>query len=143
MLVKDVMTRDVKTIKPGQTVLAAAEKMKEFRIGCLIVEKNEKLLGILTDSDILDKVTAEDRLASKIKVKDVMTNELVLIEHDATIEQAAELMEERKIKKLPVIKGRKLIGIVTVADMAQAQPKLLKQVSALMVFPKTGKAVAG
>jgi CBS domain-containing protein len=143
MLVKEVMNRDVKTIGPGDTVLDAAQGMKEFGVGCLVVIKETKLVGILTDSDILGKVVAEDRLASKVSVRDVMSKDLVLIEEDRDISDAADLMESSKVKKLPVVSGNRLVGILTVSDLAMAQPKLIKQVSALMVLPKSSKNMAG
>ena len=143
MQVKDVMTHDVKTIEPDETILEAAGVMVKFRIGCLIVATKGKLKGIVTDSDILEKVVAEDKRASKVLVRDTMTKKLVMIEYDKDISDAAELMEKSHIKKLPVIKGKSLVGILTAADLAGAQPKLIEKISSLMLFPKSRKNVAG
>jgi CBS domain-containing protein len=143
MLVRDVMNEDVKTITPSATVKLAAQRMHRYRIGCLIVHKGAKLAGIITDSDILGKVAARDKKPSTVKVEQIMTRDLVLIEDDRHISKAVELMEAHKIKKLPVVSGTELVGILTVADLAMAQPKLIKQVSNLVVFPKNSKNVAG
>ncbi len=144
MLVKEVMNSDVKTIEPDESILEAARKMNEFGIGCLIVARNEtRLAGILTDSDILGKVVAKDKRASRVNVRQVMTRKLVLIDENEDISKAAELMKKHNIKKLPVISRKTLVGILTVSDLAQAQPKLIKQVSRLMVFPKDTKSMAG
>ena len=141
--VKDIMNTDVKTIKPDESVQKAAEIMKEFRIGSLIVIIGTKLTGIVTERDILNGVVAEDKVPSEVKIEDVMTKEVIMISPEMAIDEAVDLMMEKKIKKLPVVKRDKLVGILTVADLAQAQPKLLKQISALMVFPKGGKTMAG
>ena len=142
MLVKDVMNSDVKTIESGDSVLDAAVRMIEFRIGCLVIVKQAKLMGIITDSDILEKV-AEDKKPSGVLVKQVMTRKLVMIDDDSDISEAAELMEKNHIKKLPVISGKNLVGIFTVADLAKAQPRLIEKISSLMVSPKSRKPVAG
>jgi CBS domain-containing protein len=143
MLVRDVMNSDVKTIEPEESVLDAAGKMVEFSIGCLVIVKQAKLVGIITDSDILEKVVAEDKKPSAVLVSQVMTRELVMIDDDKDISEAAELMEKTHIKKLPVISGKNLVGILTVADLAMAQPKLIEKISSLMIFPKSSKPVAG
>ena len=142
MLVEEVMHTDVKTIGKESTVQEAAEEMKKFRIGSLIVVKNSKLLGIITERDILDKVVAEGESASETKIKDIMTKEVIMISPDRDAGEAAEIMSEKKIKKLPVIKGDKLIGIVTASDLCAAEPKMMEQLAALMLMPKK-KAVAG
>lgn len=142
MIVKDVMNTDVKTIKGDATVQEAAEEMKKFRIGSLVVVKDSRLAGIITERDILDKVVAEAEDSSKIRVKAVMSTHLIMVTQDKDIGEAADLMIEKKIKKLPVVKGKKLIGIVTATDLCTAEPKLIQQIGALMLMTKK-KAVAG
>jgi CBS domain-containing protein len=143
MLVKEVMNEDVKTIGPQDTVLDASRQMRDFKIGCLIVIDETRLVGIITDGDMIGKVVAEDLKPSRIKVSKAMTKDPVLIEDDKDIEKAVELMERHSISKLPVVSGSNLVGILTVADLAKAQPTLVKQISSLMVFPKNTKSVAG
>lgn len=142
MIVKDVMNTEVKTIGEESSIQEAAEQMKKFRIGSLVVVKNSKMIGILTERDILDKVVAEAEDSSKVKVKEIMTKEVVMVAPDKDIGEAAELMMEKKIKKLPVIQGKQLVGIVTATDLCTAEPKLIEQVGALMLLPKK-KAIAG
>ena len=143
MLVSDVMNTDVKTISPDENVLEAAMTMVEFKIGCLVVTRKDMLAGIITDSDIMERVVAEDKRASEVKVREVMTKDLVLIEHDRDISDAADIMDKSNIKKLPVISGKSLVGILTAADLAKAQPALVEKISSLMVFPKKRKNIAG
>lgn len=142
MQVKDVMHTDVKTISQGSSVKEAAEIMKEHRIGSLVVLEKHKMLGILTERDILDKVVAEASDSSKVKVKDVMTTEVVMAFPEQDLGAAASLMLEKGIKKLPVLHGKQLVGIVTATDVCAAEPKMMEQIGALMLVTKK-KTVAG
>ena len=141
--VKDIMNTDVKTIKPDENVQKAAEIMKEFRIGSLIVITGTKLVGIVTERDIMNGVVAEDKVPSEVKVEDIMTKEVIMVSPEMGIDEAVDLMREKKIKKLPVVSSDKLIGIVTVTDIITAEPKMLKQLGTLMLFAKAKKPVAG
>ncbi len=141
--VKDIMNTDVKTIKPDENVQKAAEIMKEFRIGSLIVITGTKLVGIITERDIMNGVVAEDKVPSEVKVDSIMTKEVIMVSPEMEIEEAVDLMMEKKIKKLPVVSSDRLIGIVTATDIITAEPKMLKQLGTLMLFAKTKKPVAG
>jgi len=143
MLVKDVMNSDVKTIGPKVSVQEAAKIMSKFRIGSLIVVKNEELAGIVTERDIITKAVAESKDMTKTTVSNIMTKEVILIKPDADIEDASELMIQHHVKKLPVIFEKQLIGIITSMDIVAAQPKMIEQMGALLVFPKKKKPVAG
>lgn len=141
--VKDIMNTDVKTIAPGETVQKTAEIMKEFRIGSLIVTKGTKLVGIVTERDILNNVVAEGKDPGEVKVEEIMTKEVLMVSPEMDIEEAVDLMMDKKIKKLPVVSGNKLIGIVTATDIITAEPRMLKQLGTLLVFAKKKKPVAG
>ncbi len=143
MLVRDIMNRDVKTIEPGSTAQEAAVKMAKFGIGSLIVIKNGSLQGIVTERDIMTKLAAKALDASATKVSQIMNRRVVMIAPEKDIEDAAEVMVEKGIKKLPVLKGDNLIGIVTSMDIVIAQPKLMEQMASLFLIPKGKKAVAG
>jgi CBS domain-containing protein len=143
MLVREVMNRDVKTIEPGKSILEAAGIMNEFRIGCLVVARETRLVGILTERDILEKVVGEDKKASRVKVSQAMTRDPIMIEDDKDISEAVEIMNRSHIKKLPVVSGQSLVGILTTTDLARVQPELVRQISSIMAFPKKGRPVAG
>lgn len=143
MIVQDAMNKEVKTIAETSTVREAAERMREFRIGSLIVVKDSRLVGILTERDILDKVVAEALDSSTLKVKDIMTKEVVMISPDKDISTAAELMVEKRVKKLPVLQGKKLVGIITATDVCTAEPKIMEEIGALMLIPREKKRIAG
>ena len=143
MLVRDVMNRDVKTIGPGETILEAANRMNEFRVGCLVVVQKTMLMGIVTERDILEKVVARDKRASGVRVSQAMTRDPVMMDEDKDITDAVDTMNKSHIKKLPVVSGKNLVGILTATDLAMVQPELIKQISAIMAFPKKGRPVAG
>ena len=143
MLVKEVMNRNVKTIDTEANVQKAAELMSKFGIGSLIVVKNNKLKGILTERNILGGVVAKSLDATDTKVKDIMTKEVVFIKPELDVEEAAEIMVDKNIKKLPVILRNQLVGIITASDICAAQPKLMESLSTLLMIPGRRKLVAG
>ncbi len=143
MLVKEIMVRDVKTTGLDSTIQEAAQLMSEHSIGCLIVVENDKLEGIITERDIVRRVVSENRIPSETKVRTAMSQEVVLIRPDATVEEAAEAMTAHKVKKLPVVENNQLVGIVTTADVTASQPKLVEQLSAIFLIPKKKKLMGG
>jgi CBS domain-containing protein len=142
--VADVMVKEVITIDARLTVKEAADIMNKFEIGCVIAVRKGKAMGILTERDLLKRVIAEGRDASKIKVKDVMTSPLVVTESDMDLGEAVRLMFKMKIKKLPVVDGKKLVGLVSLTDIARFQPQMitiLKQLAAKQATPKSMQKV--
>ncbi|MEM1513519.1 MAG: CBS domain-containing protein [Candidatus Thermoplasmatota archaeon] len=122
ILVRDIMSKAPVIIKSKATVLEAAKEMKNEKVGSVIVVENGKPVGILTESDILKKIVAEGKDASKIKVKDVMSSPLVSISPDEKIEKALKLLGENRIRRLPVIENGKLVGVITERDIVQFSP---------------------
>lgn len=142
--VEDVMVREVITIDENATVKEAAEVMNKFEIGCLIAVRKGKAVGIITERDLLKRVVAEAKDVNKTKVKDVMSSPLVVVEPNLELEEAVKLMFQMKIKKLPVIEGKRLVGLVSLTDIARFQPqmiKILKQLAARQAPPKSMKKV--
>jgi CBS domain-containing protein len=125
--VEDVMVRDVVTIGASSTVKKAAEVMDKFDIGCLIVGEDGRILGIITERDLLKRVVAEAKSVTKTRVMDVMSSPLTTVKPSADVEDAVELMFKAKIKRLPVVTRRKrLAGLFTLTDVARCQPYLMK-----------------
>jgi len=142
--VEDVMVREVITIDENSTVKEAAQVMNKFEIGCLIAVRKGKAMGIITERDLLKRVVAEAKDVKKTKVKDVMSSPLVVVEPRMNLEDAARLMFQMKIKKLPVIDGRRLVGLVSLTDIARFQPQMitiLKQFATKQTTPKGMKKV--
>ena len=143
MIVKDIMTTDVVTIEPTHTAQAAAKQMKKSRTHGLVVIQKGKLIGILSEGDIITKVIAENKLASKVKVKDIMTKEVIMILPTLDVIDAAGIMAEKHIKKLPVVSVGKLLGVVTAMDIVESEPQLMKDLSKLFLISSKKKTVAG
>lgn len=142
--VEDVMVREVITIDENATVKEAAEVMNKFEIGCLIAVRKGKAVGIITERDLLKRVVAEAKDVNKTKVKDVMSSPLVVVEPSLELEEAVKLMFQMKIKKLPVVDGKRLVGLVSLTDIARFQPhmiRILKQLAARQAPPKSMKKV--
>ena len=121
-LVKDVMTSNVLTITPDKTVMDAARLMRSENRGSIVVMDEIKPIGIVTERDLFKRVVAEGRAPKDVLVRDVMSGSLVSIGPEQPIKSAAKLMAEMEIRRLPVIKNNKLIGIITAADLARLEP---------------------
>ncbi len=144
LTVDDVMVKEVITIDENSTVKEAADVMNKFEIGCLIAVKKGKAMGIITERDLLKRVVAEAKDANKTKVKDVMSSPLVVVEPSMDLGEAVRLMFQMKIKKLPVVDGKRLVGLVSLTDIARFQPqmiKILKQLAMRQAAPKSMKKV--
>lgn len=116
--VKDIMTENVVTIDADKTIFEAAELMSEKSIGCLVVTENTSPVGIITERDFVKRIVAK-RTSFDTKVADIMTKTLVTIDPDSSIKEAARLMSSRKIRRLPVLKQGKLVGIVVATDFVR------------------------
>lgn len=114
--IKDIMVRDVKTVHPKMSARRAAEIMARNRIGSVVVIEKGKPAGILTEGDI-SRAVARGIDLSSCSVRELMSRNLVTIGPEARVEEAAKLMAEAKVKKLPVVENGKLVGIVTQTDI--------------------------
>ena len=127
MLVKDVMTSPVITVRGDSTVDKAAKLMRDNDIGCVIVTaENDKPVGIITDRDIVVRVVAEDIQPSKIKAKKIMSTPLITIDADKTINEAAREMNRRDVRRLAVMYRGRLVGIISSKDIISVTPELME-----------------
>lgn len=143
MLVKEVMNINIKTIAPDSSVKAAAEKMSKFKVGGLIVVDKNRLVGIVTERDMLTKIVAKNADSAKTKVSRIMTREVIMIRPSADLEEACRLMKKHRIKKLPVLADNHLVGIITMSDIISAQPEMLKRLSELFIGAAKKHYMAG
>jgi len=143
MKVKNAMNRKVFVANPDVTVKEAAKIMTQYRIGSLIVMEDKKIVGIITELDILWKVVAGGLDPETTQIKDVMTKNVITVQANQTVEEAAELMVEKKVKKLPVLDDHKLVGIVTATDLISFQPKLIDALAKMLLFREDQTKVAG
>lgn len=122
--VKDAMTKGVLTITPDKTIRETAQKMKSTNIDCLVVMKGKNVVGIITVGDIVKKVVAEGKDTAKLRVQDMMSHPIRTVGPDQSITEASRIMRDLKIKRLPVVKSGKLIGIIAGSDVVKIDPAL-------------------
>ena len=131
MLVKDAMSPQVEWIAPDICLRDTAKKMETTGVGSLPVEENDKLIGIITDRDITCRAVAEARDAATTSVREVMSKEITFCYDDQDVAEAAKIMEEKQIRRLPVLdRDERLVGILTLTDLAlNAEQELADQVT--------------
>ena len=133
MLVKDVMSKEVLKVSTGTPIRTAARTLADNHVGCLVVVKNGKVIGMLTETDVLRSLAENPGVDIDSKcVEDAMTHYVIPVGSRSTIESAVRLMTENKIKKLPVIDEGKLVGIITASDIITAQPEMIKGIKMLL-----------
>lgn len=119
MKLKDIETKNPQVINPDQTIAEAARKMKEIDVGMLPVCDGHRLLGAITDRDIVIRAIADGRDPLSTKVQEAMTREIHYCFEDDEVKDAARLMEEKQIRRLPVVnRENQLVGIVSLGDLA-------------------------
>lgn len=119
MKISDIMTTNVATLEPQATVMDAAKVMQAHNIGSIpVCNKDHQLLGIVTDRDIIVRNIANDGDPRTTKLDALMTKQVVWAEPDMDINQAIQLMIQTKIRRLPVVKNMKLVGIIALGDLA-------------------------
>lgn len=143
MLVSEAMIKEVKTIRPDSNLQEAAAEMNKHRIGSLVaVSGPGEVVGILTERDMI-KAMEKNSHPSEVKVEEAMTkkDKLILIEHGATIDEAAEAMLKYKIKKLPVVdEAENLVGIITATDLIKYRNELVEKFAGLIGLKRKQQA---
>lgn len=119
MYVENIMVEDVISISVDATIMEAVKLMNNHSIGCLIVAKRGDALGIITERDILKRVIAKGRDVEATRVSEVMSEPLILGDSGMFLDDAAKMMFQEGIKKLPLMKNGELVGIVTLSDIAR------------------------
>lgn len=140
MLVKDIMTKRKVSVSPETSLVNAARKMCDSDIGCLLVEKNENLLGIVTDRDIACRGLTSGLDVQEVTVADIMSRDVVWCAEEEHVEDAVRLMEEHKVRRLPVRGGKgELVGMLSISDISLNLPNQLSgEVIAAISHPESG-----
>ena len=124
--VRDIMQKDVITIDYDKTALEAAEMLKEKEISFLVIIKDSRPSGIVSERDIVRKIAAEDLTASSIKLEEIMSKKYKWVEPDTEIEFAVQKMINNNIRRLLVLENEDLVGVITQTDLAEVlRSKLL------------------
>jgi len=128
---KDVMTSELVTCFPDETVVDAARKMSEYKVGSVLVVDRanpSRLVGILTEGDIVHRVVAKGLHPAKVKVEEIMTKDLIVVNENTPLHLVADLMREKNIGHVPVVDAAgKLKGIIAKSDIVRIAPSLIER----------------
>lgn len=115
--VEQLMKKDLACVQAGTTATAAAAMMEQRAIGSVFVEQRGKIVGIVTESDIVRKVVGVNLLPERILVEEIMSAPIIGIENNRPIIEAADLMESNQTRHLAVTKSGAIIGVLSVRDL--------------------------
>lgn len=116
--VRDIMNKHVITISKEKSCLEAATMLKEKDISFLVVMEGQNPIGIITEADFVRKLVATNKIASDLKVADIMSPKFRWVEPTTTIEDAVQKMLNNNIRRLIVLENQKLVGVITQTDLA-------------------------
>jgi len=134
------MTKNVLVIDPWMSILEVAQKMRDGDVGCLLIGENDRLVGIVTDRDIVIRGLAEVRNTATTPVRGIMSSGVLYCFEDQTIEEAAKSMARHGVRRLAVLNRQKrLVGIVSLGDIAAATNQALEVADALGRISMHGK----
>lgn len=112
--------KDVVSVAPETTVREAARKMRDSKIGALLVMRDERLVGILTERDVLNKVVADYRDPDEVQVREIMTRDVVVIKPGRSVRDAMRIVTQKHLRHLPVVDNDQLIGMVSGGDLTRS-----------------------
>jgi CBS domain-containing protein len=118
--IRDLMTSNPTTCETSATIADAAKVMKDEDVGPVPVTEGGRLVGIVTDRDIVTRVVAEGRDPNSTTIGEIVSSDLVTVQPDTSLDEALNLMAQRQVRRLPVVEGDQLVGIVAQADVARA-----------------------
>lgn len=116
--VKEIMSKDVAKLRSDDSIERAAQLMRQYNCGSIPVCTQDKIIGIVTDRDIAVRSVASGSDVSEQKVKDIMTDNVVFGNPDMEVSDAAKLMSDRQIRRLPIVENNSIVGIVALGDIS-------------------------
>ncbi len=122
--VMDAMTREPIAVTPDMNICQAATKMMETGVGGAVVVENKEPRGIITEKDIVQKVVMENKSATEVKVRDIMSKMLFTLSPETDIYDALLIMGDNDVRRLPVVHENKVVGLLTFKDVIRIQPQL-------------------
>ncbi len=136
------MVRDVKRVKPSDTVMKAVKIMNRHHIGSVIVEKDWEALGIVTERDVLKRVMVRRKNPDKMLCRSIMSKPIISIESRKDVADAVKIMVKNKIKRLAVTKEGRIVGMLTVTDILRSghdiEDAVLKELARFFPLEKSG-----
>jgi len=136
VLVRDIMSKNVKVVRPDTTAQEVVATMTKFDISSVIVVQSERPVGIITLRDVVAKIVVQCLAPRALTARQIMTSPLVTISESATVEEAARLMAQKKVKTLPVMDNDKLAGVLTFTDIVFEVPNMLSLLEGLCRTPQ-------
>ncbi len=132
MQVKDIMSTKVVSVSPNESATVAARLLSRYNIGALpVCGKEGRLRGVITDRDIVLRCVASEDDPNSTKVSEIMTRRVISVSADETVQRASELMAREQIRRLPVEEDGKLIGMLSLGDLAKGQNCSMEAAAAL------------
>ena len=140
MKVKDVMSTNVVCVEPDESAAVAARLLSRFNVGALpVCTKDGRLRGMVTDRDIVLRCVAADDDAQSVKVSEIMTRRIYSVDAQESIQNASALMARRQVRRLPVEEDGKLVGMVSLGDVARLHDYTTEAAEALGEISKNTK----
>ena len=122
MKVREIMSKDIASLRSDDSIERAAQLMKQYNCGSIPVCTQDKIIGIVTDRDIAVRSVASGQDVSEQRVGDIMTDDVIFGSPEMEVSDAARLMSDRQIRRLPIVENNSLIGIVALGDIS-LEPK--------------------
>jgi len=122
MNIRDVMTANPRTLSPDDSIQSAARLMRDSDTGVVPVVENGRPIGLITDRDIVVRAIADGAQADR-PIREIITGEVITASPEMSTREAAELMSEHQVRRLPVVEGELLVGIVSIGDLAVKEGK--------------------
>jgi CBS domain-containing protein len=132
VIVRDIMSKDVRVVRPDTMMKEVVATMNKFNIGSIIVIQGDRPVGIITERDILRRLVEPCLAPETLTARHVMTSPVLTINEGASIEEAAKLMAKKHAKRLVVMDDSKLVGIVTYTDIVFKVPTMLSMLEELL-----------
>jgi CBS domain-containing protein len=125
--IRDIMTQRVVTVPKEKGLAEVVKIMGTTKISSIIITQDEKIIGIITERDLIKHILMEGKSLSKVKVDEVMTKEPLTIRPDAELDQASMFMRDKNIRHLPVVDNGKLVGLITQTDIVKETHKIQRE----------------
>ena len=126
ILVEEIMSTPPITVSPDSSASEVAKIMTEKKIGCVVVVENNRVVGIVTRRDLVEKILAKEKNPSKTKVREIMSSPVIYVEPKAPILEVAKIMSKHDIRHVPVLDSKGLVGVITDKDILSVAPDLIE-----------------
>lgn len=140
--IKEIMSKDCVTASPSETIFDIAAKMKNHDIGFIPVVEGKKLIGVVTDRDLVIRGLAENKSGSA-QAKEVLSQPLTTVSPETSVEECAKIMAREQIRRLPVVENGELVGVVAIGDLAVRELHNEKAGQALSEISESDRTMAG